>query len=552
MDVESALQLLNSLQETQVDSSSLPKKRGKYASRACDACKKNHFKCDGNTPQCSHCAKSGAQCSWDLAPSKRGRKRKTAPLEVDQFTSVHQDDLQTDLLVAHTAPKARRTLISVPADASLNKNHGHFAFIVGAYYNRLRLFLDLPSSVTFVHHSDMWSNFTSRSTGNTEMTKLNHMDIESLIYRLEYAAAGLVGCLNSSQLELQRTFSKAAEAVLDEALNERELHLWPAFAPFADRVVSAMLSLCYHYCFFSRFNKWRQLALQAWDVAQRFPTEIRPQTRQTLLAMLLGTEHDANARQRWQELCLASPTDNASSLMQTSMWLSLSTFLPARFSHTFVWNKKFLTNLIQPTSQTASTLYSTSLAARASIETVLDTHAGQSDVISATSAWRIILAASDVLRLFASHDVAAATQLAMTSLRTTLDSIRPDAHGFIPTLPFYTCTGVLICALASVHLDRDLAARAARELQRIGTPKTTSLASEILSEMAEDSTTAMGAFDWDVSPSATASDSPSASLSPTFSVDSPIIGLQTDSLESLLGISDDLGPQVTLLDFADG
>lgn len=345
-----------------------------------------------------------------------------------------------------------------------------------------------------------------------------------------------------------------AEAILDQALNERELHLSPAFAPFADRVVSTMLSLCYHYCFFSRFNKWRQLALQAWDVAQRFPAEIRPPTRQTLLAMLLGTEHDVNSRLKWQELCLASPSEAASSLNQASMWLSLSTFLPARFNHSFVWNKNFLMNLTQPAEQTAYALYLTSSAASASIETELDTHAGQTDVIPAISAWKIILAASEVLQLFASHNVTAAKQTATASLRATLDSIYPDAHGFIPTLPFYTCTGVFICALASVDVDRVIAARAAQELQRIGTPKTTSLASIVLSAIAEEPSLVVGAFDiWDLSQAATASDSPSASSSPAFSVSSPIIGseTQTESLEAILGLSEDREPEVTLLDFAD-
>ncbi|KAJ4218916.1 hypothetical protein NW759_008069 [Fusarium solani] len=42
--------------------------------RACDACKRRKIKCDGALPSCAFCRISALQCTFEIAPKKRGRK----------------------------------------------------------------------------------------------------------------------------------------------------------------------------------------------------------------------------------------------------------------------------------------------------------------------------------------------------------------------------------------------------------------------------------------------------------------------------------------------
>jgi hypothetical protein len=41
-------------------------------SRACDQCRQNREKCDGNQPQCAPCSDGKRQCTYSSSPKKRG------------------------------------------------------------------------------------------------------------------------------------------------------------------------------------------------------------------------------------------------------------------------------------------------------------------------------------------------------------------------------------------------------------------------------------------------------------------------------------------------
>jgi hypothetical protein len=106
------------------------------------------------------------------------------------------------------------------------------------------------------------------------------------------------------------------EDILEEIINQRQLHLLPAFAPFADQVVSSLLTMCYHFCFFLKFAKWKAVAVQGWDIISRHENVIRPQSKQCILAMLLSLEMDPDVRDMWASKCFNSGNNHVSGLAQ--------------------------------------------------------------------------------------------------------------------------------------------------------------------------------------------------------------------------------------------
>jgi hypothetical protein len=133
-------------------------------------------------------------------PSKRGRKRKTtdsaaspdSPEDTHVASRIKLDEDDDETSVALFAPSHVQSVPSVGGPASFSVPpdplFGHYFFVSANFFQRLRLFVDIPQALSMAHQPQLWSRVTS---WRHELA--TQLPVNQSVALLVYSSTALVG-----------------------------------------------------------------------------------------------------------------------------------------------------------------------------------------------------------------------------------------------------------------------------------------------------------------------------------------------------------------------
>lgn len=232
------------------------------------------------------------------------------------------------------------------------------------------------------------------------------------------------------------------EQMLHEIITVKSLHQSDQFAPHADRFVTSLITLCYHYFLFDQHLLWRMLSLQAWAITKRHKRNVKSKTRQAVLSLLLGLECDPDPEKRWLPNEATLNPNSSWEYTRIALGQSLMHFLPQRFEDGLEDPSHPVTE-VQSIKITPSVLTSVDLAAAAP-ELTPD--------LKTYPLWKAKTLALEVLCLIAEGESERAENLARSILSLIFDCDQPEeeikeGENENPPILAFLHTPLTICAL---------------------------------------------------------------------------------------------------------
>eukprot|EP00742_Colponemidia_sp_Colp-10_P005406 GILJ01005776.1.p1 GENE.GILJ01005776.1~~GILJ01005776.1.p1 ORF type:complete len:620 (-),score=90.06 GILJ01005776.1:440-2299(-) len=345
------------------------KKRGSYATQACENCKSKHLKCGGQKPVCLACERSGTLCLYSSFTIKRGRKRRkaddnsqseivavgnlaesynlgdTVPASVFQalIRELHKQQMETKTwqtrfsflqkqMSVQTTPLP---LVVPPEKYAFGLTESLIEVCLATYRESVLPFLSCKRMEAYTysspHVAEYWRLLLKGPALSSSFTLEHSWNL------FKYAVIFSHGLALLGKSEAADFFCKRADQLQIELMRHREIHLSAPVESTTgssfnfEELIISLFVLAVTHCYFNRANAGAMVAFQSYEVLKARRDEISRGVGHCLLSALIGMAGDnAEDRQHFINKCLASDETDPAPLVHTCHFLVSSLLFPPK------------------------------------------------------------------------------------------------------------------------------------------------------------------------------------------------------------------------------